>query len=701
MATVMAGTAIGAEAQPTWVSSSPSTLSLNQPLFIQKQLPSPLQNSFRAPADGPLYKVKVVFEGATEETNVGFSAYNENLFIEVTNDFGDFEAPGTYTFELPAGTYDFMARSFEVPESPAGYNFVVKEGVEVGADCQIVFSAKDASQSIYFDYVTPRGEEQILPVVTFDDFGPNFDYTEATVDFIGYFYIVVKENVGMVALGFSLTDAKQKGEPDVAASPQILTSPLSDKYHIILSEYTRNKDWFASITKECRGTKERVITNRPEDFVSHKVKFLPAQNMNQETGFAIENGFVYNNKSIGFFGAGTIFEASDTDIFLDCENITIGAEELLTTITPSTENMQIVGLPMLLKNGMIEYVNQNHNFCGNGMFAQLPGGVSSDAYPGHQSYSRKADPGEITFGDTAPVASIMTMILDYGNGPGLAYLAPAYIGQKGEVRNADYAVCGQKVVIDGETVFEAHNDESPILGWLYERYSNQKPGSKFEVTFTNDNFEIDGQKGLNETRIYYTEGAEDMCVPTVQMLQCTGTDGNLSNRFNKAEDGVLEFSAADFNFVIGENPGTYWFEDTPAEVKVEYSPYGESDFKELEAIEIPELYMTPNFGNFYRCSLAGIDRKSVNGWFDLKFTLTDAAGNKMEQIVSPVFNIANLSGIDNVRTDPEITVSGNNIICSDTARIFTVSGQQTAATGLLPGVYLVVNNGTCAKVVIR
>lgn len=53
------------------------------------------------------------------------------------------------------------------------------------------------------------------------------------------------------------------------------------------------------------------------------------------------------------------------------------------------------------------------------------------------------------------------------------------------------------------------------------------------------------------------------------------------------------------------------------------------------------------FGDYYSTTLSTIDNKSTNCWYDLKFELTDQAGNSQTQVISPAFKIGtNTSGVN-------------------------------------------------------
>ena len=104
----------------------------------------------------------------------------------------------------------------------------------------------------------------------------------------------------------------------------------------------------------------------------------------------------------------------------------------------------------------------------------------------------------------------------------------------------------------------------------------------------------------------------------------------------------MYFSAGDFNW------DTNWFVCEEVDVKAEYAPYGTGSFKEIEIEEVPELFLMPNFGYCYRASLDQVDSPSDNGWYDLRLTVTDRAGNSQSQVIEPAFNIRKVSATERI-----------------------------------------------------
>lgn len=213
--------------------------------------------------------------------------------------------------------------------------------------------------------------------------------------------------------------------------------------------------------------------------------------------------------------------------------------------------------------------------------------------------------------------------------------------------------------------------------------------------YTYDNVLVDGEvEGSLQVRIGVRKGtsADDYIAPVLTNLGMRNTSGILTDRFAKPEEGVIEIYAADFdldnNWSLGEWFLTYQFYELPEEgVKVEYAPYGSSDFVPLEVTRVPEKRFLPGWGDFYTCPTAAVDRKSGNGWFDLRVTLTDARGNTQEQVVSPAFRIGSAVGAVEGITD---SADGGPAVYYDLAG--------RSVSSLEKGVYIVRDSNGTRKV---
>ena len=299
-----------------------------------------------------------------------------------------------------------------------------------------------------------------------------------------------------------------------------------------------------------------------------------------------------------------------------------------------------------------------------------------------------------------------TMVFSSDDSPWGRFYGFTYIGRLGERRGVDQLCTIGMVSVDGDIP----SDE--VLEELQWGQLPEQGNIAFE--FTDTNVIIGDLPGKNVTRLGFDMSREDWCPPTLQIVRFVDTNGEFTDCYAEGIDGVIEFYGGDFTTNYNLENYNCWYTEEPAtEVKVEYAPYGTEEFLPLEVENVPEKDFMPGFGTYYRGSLAGIDRKSENGWFDVRITLTDASGNYQEQTLSPAFKIDSCVGVDRVAY-PEIAVSVTNgnimvlgcqnpvveVYSADGIMLNRVNGQYVEAAQLGHGIYLVnVTDG--AKRVMR
>ena len=231
------------------------------------------------------------------------------------------------------------------------------------------------------------------------------------------------------------------------------------------------------------------------------------------------------------------------------------------------------------------------------------------------------------------------------------------------------------------------NGENYGIGHGFTWYELDAPlEGEVDITVINEAVIVDDLAGSNMAQLHYTAGAEDESAPTMTMLHFKGFNDDVTDRFANASEGKLEFSAGDFNYKRSPLNFDYFARQAPELVEVSYSPYGEDNWNELAVEEVPENYW-PVMGWFYTGSLAGVTGEGLNGWFDLKIRLTDAAGNWQEQVLSPAFRI------DDHAYSSVATMRDNN--AHEVAR-YNLAGQRVDANAT--GVVIVkMSDGTAHK----
>lgn len=228
---------------------------------------------------------------------------------------------------------------------------------------------------------------------------------------------------------------------------------------------------------------------------------------------------------------------------------------------------------------------------------------------------------------------------------------------------------------------------------------------------------IDGVQGKTEAYLYWDENKEDCYPPMVTMLQFRDAiTGMITDRFEQADNAKVIISGNDFNVrIINEDMyPQVLFDEAPAEMKLEWRATGATEDAEWTQLDLTDLACDiRGFGKMYEASLRSVNGSSATGWFDVKVSMIDEAGNNMNQTISPAFKIDSCVGVEAMMY-PEINVAvanGNISVSgceSPVVEVYSaagmilnrVNGTQMNVSGLGHGVYLVkVTDGT--KKVVR
>ncbi len=671
---------------------------------IRKKSGTTSQKNSPRKTDEKLYTVKCVFKG---EDMPYFAIYNPDFFEEsrmgIWLESGETD---TYYFKVPAGTYDVNAQYFSYVEGMQGFAYLVHEDVSVNADTEVIFSYDELTEKIIIKPLLKDGREALLPVGKDLDEEPwyEIDYTNATSTFQYRSYILFREGCDMLTIGTSFADVTSEGE-----ETKFLSSKLSDKYHYIFQYFINdNNDEIQISTTDISGAKSDTINNYIENFIEHEAPNFSKTPLHHEFGIgefstAVTGLIWVDNVQLG---GGGMYKKSLNPVIYMATQPTSDAIDLKTPIIISniqaektisweedygdgeivteyeTVRAEMIALPALYNGSKWEYINQNHSECGNFSY-QCPEEGPIVEYPGVPAYCYFEDQITQPIGNSSPILALMNQINKYEGTTIFTFNPQAYIGRYGEVRNCDQWNLETIVNINGVKVFDNFNGDN-ISDWCYDNSTNGHEKGIIEATFTNRNVLVDETiPGFNITSIKVDERNEDLCTPTTQMLIFKNTDRVITDRFQTGEDGIIEFSAGDFNWV--NTGGNRYYTCDEAEVKVEYAPYGEDAFLPLEVEEIPENYYMPGFGYFYRGSLADVSIPSSNGWYDIRFTLTDKAGNEMVQHISPAFKIDQNVGVAEVAVNGTKVWAANGTVFaagSDVAamELFTADGKRIATS---------------------
>ena len=253
------------------------------------------------------------------------------------------------------------------------------------------------------------------------------------------------------------------------------------------------------------------------------------------------------------------------------------------------------------------------------------------------------------YGSTCPINNVIVQNLSFPWSEEVqSSWVTNYIGRYGETRFCDDASTTLSMKFNGEII------ENPAK-WFPER------NGVYDIKIENTNIIIDGLPGKSTTLLHYDLTKEENTPPTIQMLMFKDEIGHVTEKFSTGAEGVMEFSAAVFDYDIDifyDDEGTpvsanYFYYYNPLNVLVEYSPYDAEEWKKLDIKEVPELNYEKGWGYFYRASLKDVEGEGEKGWFDVRFTMSDEAGNTHVQTVSPAFRLDDRSivGVANVEVN--------------------------------------------------
>ena len=603
-------------------------------------------------------------------------------------------APGTYDIVSHFG-YGYNGDLSEA-KMPTGHRLAVKENIDVNEDMTIRMSASECTNRIHCDTYMPNGELPILPTMKMLDHEPwvEWDLENSNAADVLVTYFVMINNMLLIR-GTGNSGSQNNLPMDMN---DFYVNDCSDRLYIRLTRTIEGYEPEYYISSfSVNGSKPAMIETLPSDYKCMSESFETTKNgesspMGHFLGFnSIEmldrvqfGGWSGNNgEDVGDLRTVTIYNTIDKE-YMEKDPRHFGIMVMPTFTDYSyiqttiydwgdgeiyEDKFQVfydtMGLPMLIDGDKIEYVNKGHDAYGNYSF-QSPEYPETTIYeyPGHPVFTYMGDQKKMEYGNSAPVAAFMAQnSYQEWYESNMSYFDICYIGQAGDIRTSDYVNLDMDFKFDGKQRATKYAEADSVLNVMAE---NKECAGIYDITFDNKNVLVDGVPGYNRTHVVYDGRKEDWTAPTLQMLQLRNNDGDITNKFENSEDGVLEFAGGDFNFVYNSDPYYAYFDCEEQIVNVEYSPYGEDAWTPLPVEELEEYYVRPAFGYFYRGKLDVVKEMSENGWFDLRIKLTDLSDNYQEQVISPAFKINSKSGVKSVET------SNGEIVSS---KYFTIDGR--------------------------
>ena len=558
---------------------------------------------------------------------------NGKLVVYGAEDQGD-----GIEFSVPAGTYDFFA--FGYSKDLYQSIIMIKENVTVADGTEISFNTADAINSTSLYFVSPYGTDLSLGVncqvgsvfnmISYE--GEQFFYGKATIG---------REAQRVVRSNF--TDSKFE-----YTRLQFLGSTEGALTMIIPVDFTKSD---TGSTASNWQTTKRTFTDTPFNLRVHQVAEEMGMTYDEIAYNISMYTILYKGLPWGTEGLGLETAAYGTNNVGIWQPVDYdGPFSFLMYPTGSAfggPNSCMLALPVCRGTERLEQLGVNH--IGEGF---MMNSADSEAIRSNPLYA--AAPVDKPLGNCAP-AIVMT--------PDGETVSIGCIGRYGEVISLDsWDMCenvdpefmdmwgGQTneitVKLDDKIIStERHNFPDGI---------NWNASGTYTIDYSTDNVLIDGVlAGETTARLTYDSDIYGGEIPSLTALSFIDAEGNMTDRLVNAEGSNIQLYASSMTFhsSLSSYPYLYYDYNTPAEIKIEYSPHGTNDFKELSVEANATDDFEPGFGSCYIAALSGITEMAPDGWFDLRVTVTGNSDACQVQTIQPAFNIAKLAGLTSIETD--------------------------------------------------
>ncbi len=650
--------------------------------------------------DGPNHQVSFVLDYDTESQK----PYNVKMLRPGHNsiDLGFYDLEdGINTLVVPEGTYDIIVDFGQMDpyeEEWALYHlYVIREQVTIDQDMELNFASSEAKNHIHFQTLTIDGEPVFTGKMGIDE---NWNVTVLEEDNTDD---VVCHNK-LYCEGYGTLDDHLGNFGQTVVGPTFIISCAEDLYDFFVNDVSDRWVFYSYRTAikgvnvytsayETRGASGDItVSNDPSKFLLFEDPFIATD---------YQGLYVEERIPAYYFGAdGWQFSYNCFETLPDGENYKIylsaSPDDSEVGFVPYIYPIILNGNYEVLMYGPTLTVSNNHAIISNNGFIPFSTEYSEEldehgrdikelpSWPPHPVFSYPVEKKKENLGSNCPLLVAYPYQFEETRGTNTTRFFDflfTYAGRYGEAK-AGSSSADVKIKLDGNDFLTADGAFTIVLDELLN--------GVVDATIVKEGVVVDDLEGSNKAQLHYTAGAEDENPPTLTMLHFKDNAGDVTDRFNNAGEGIIEFSAGDFNFSTSPLQFFYYDRNAPETVEVSYSPYGEDAWSELSVEEVPEYYW-PVMGWFYTGSLAGVTGQGLNGWFDLKIRLTDAAGNWQEQVLSPAFRI------DDLAYSSVASVGSSN--AHEVAR-YNLAGQRVDAN--TSGVAIVrMSDGTARKVIVR
>lgn len=648
------------------------------------------------------------------------------------------EAPTSVAGEVPDGTYQIVGYFVEADDEgyEVGSALVVAADVVVNGATSVTLDPKTATNVISSKAYNKAGEQFQISQWGFvnDESGEAQD-------------VVIREgNVGGVMTVRNAIYHKEVGElfwmqmaasgefvntedyPDIAdmsfeESSAMRINDLGDQFMVAVTVGAQPDGVCNYVDMYKYGTATETLTNEGVSYVESNIpvghtEIGPTSPYPQsETPLSVNMSHFMNGKNVaGFDFSEMPIEASniaycnapqngtvasyvaaaqasleDYISYYSCDTTYDGDWMIISTEKSFTS---VVTPTILLESG--EVINQTNG----DMYASPDAPTTLDALVPQSMRHSISEIGYLMGG-----SPVYTSAVPYSLEGELVPFSPGSYGYAGEIDGVYGNEASPTIVYNGEQVDydeEYYSDfwSGGFYGWCYDWNAlNHAPGT-YDFTFTSKVL-IDELEGSWKAHFAFDQTKADNVPPMLQYFQICDNDNNVNYSFKDGADATLRLMTAETAWT---DLGGEWFEGystrTEGECKpvVEYAPFGSEDWKTLDVKKAADAEGI--FGDLYEVSLADVEGEATKGWFDIKVTMTDAAGNVNEQVLSPAVKLESCVGVNEMTAassqlsyrDGIVTTAADARITVWSAagmKVMSASGNSLSLRSLSAGVYIV------------
>lgn len=618
--------------------------------------------------------------------------------------FWNAERTATGTFELPEGKYDV-----QVIYNDSWHSIVNFPNVDLTSSKSISVNADMADKIIYLEMLMPDGKPMTLPLREDPDFVYNTSQvachevvlingatqffqsiTTANGGNHAYTNFAIKSNFGdnTEVCWNALTWKTDAGHIGMSLRRDGNVFSNGQKIHNDVADYYKMNPEFRHTPLYDKSGAENTILQmginlfRPDDTVLSGF----ALNISEPSTYYTCAPKLNNNT---FY---TLINFQEMEVYPK-----YGRK--LGIYSPSLANTE---------SGMQYLCNQFENpMFDHGAIADSPQTARKGA-PFNPWFSYPYSPSYV-FATSTPYAAVGSKIAKSGDISYNTYSVATYYGNFAENRFVDSQYYTEEAKMNGQDV-----DLSKFRNanaWLESLATEGKlKDAPISIKFINTNAKTGNLDSRNECEISFVGEAADAYPPTAQRIMFRDETGAPNISLTSNQKGILSIAGGDFKPVdFTADFGAYTetvttYEYSPATLKVEIAPYSSTDFEELPMTEYKDRYVF-SYGSYWEGSLGSVQAKSENKWYDLRVTMTDAAGNKQVQLISPAVYIETIaSGLDTpTAMTPGLSIVDGSIVTTDGSEIavYNLTGMRVANNRLPKGIYVVVGKDFTSKVVIR